>query len=78
MARPSQGVQDGKRVCVYIPLEVHDAIDSLVAVSGGTSKATFVRQALFAGLELYGLASSDLSTALAATKNSGTTTTGRK
>lgn len=52
MARPSRGITQGVRIETMVPVEVSAAIDSLVALSGGTSKATFVRQALLAGLRV--------------------------
>lgn len=70
MARPSQGIRDGVRIKVYIPRDVDAAINSLVAMSGGVSKATFLRQALFAGLEPYSLLTlaPEVAAALAVTK----------
>jgi len=50
MARPSQGITKGVRIETRIPAEVDAAIDSLVAASGGTSKATIARQAMLRGL----------------------------
>ena len=49
-----------------IPPELDEVINSLVAVSGGVSKATFVRQALLAGLAPYGLIRPEIAEALTA------------
>lgn len=73
MARPSQGITRGVRIETRVPHEVNAAIDSLVALSGGTSKATFVRQALLAGLRPYGLVYPEVAAALAPTKQAGPT-----
>jgi hypothetical protein len=78
MARPTQGITSGVRIETMVPSEVDAAIKSLVALSGGTSKATFVRQALLAGLEPYGLVHSDVAAALATTKQSGSINRDRK
>lgn len=77
MARPSQGISHGVVVRATVPQEVNEVIDSLVAASG-VSKATFVRQALFAGLEPYGLMRPELTAELAVTKHAGTTNSERK
>lgn len=63
----SKVIEDAVRIGLTIPAEVDDAINALVAMSGGVSKATFVRQALLAGLHPYGLVSPDIAKALAAT-----------
>jgi hypothetical protein len=60
-ARVAEMVSLGR---VRVPREVSDAIDTLVAMSGGTSKATFIRQALLAGLRPYALISPELEAAL--------------
>lgn len=78
MARPSQGITRGVRIGLMVPPEVDAAITSLVALSGGTSKATFVRQALLAGLQPYGLVYPEVAAALATTKQSGSTHRERK
>ncbi|MDH6237901.1 hypothetical protein [Cryobacterium sp. CG_9.6] len=78
MARPSQGIAQGVRIETMVPAEVSAAIDSLVALSGGTSKATFVRQALLAGLQPYGLVYPEVAAALATTKQAGPTNRERK
>ncbi|WP_146067706.1 hypothetical protein [Cryobacterium sp. M25] len=78
MARPSHGITRGARIETMVPREVSAAIDSLVAMSGGTSKATFVRQALLAGLEPYGLVYPEVAAALATTKHAGPTNRERK
>lgn len=70
MARPSQGVSDGVVVRATVPREVDAAINSLVAVSGGVSKSTFIRQALLAGLHHYAIVSPEMANALAVTKQS--------
>lgn len=67
MARPRVLPAGGVVVKAQVPAEVDAAIDGLVAASGGVSKATFVRQALLAGLQPYALFSPDLAQALAAT-----------
>ncbi|MCM3503021.1 hypothetical protein M3667_14205 [Microbacterium sp. P26] len=43
-------IQDGVYVKTFIPANVDDAINSLVATSGGVSKSTLLRQALLLGL----------------------------
>ena len=78
MARPSQGITQGVRIETMVPVEVSAAIDSLVALSGGTSKATFTRRALLAGLQPYGLVYPEVTAALATTKQAGTTNRERK
>jgi hypothetical protein len=68
MARPKAYAEGSTvKVGTQIPTEVDAAIDSLVALSGGISKATFIRQALLAGLQPYALVSPELADALAAT-----------
>ncbi|SDK71597.1 hypothetical protein SAMN05216282_11143 [Cryobacterium psychrotolerans] len=78
MARPSQGITQGVRIETMVPREVNAAIESLVAMSGGTSKATFVRQALLAGLQPYGLVYPEVAAAFATTKQAGLTNRERK
>lgn len=70
MARPSQGIAQGVVVRATIPTEVDAAINSLVAMSGGISKSTFIRQALLAGLQPYAITSPEIAGALAVTKQS--------
>lgn len=62
-----RAVQDAVRIGLTIPRDVDAAIDTLVAASGGVSKATFVRQALLAGLTPYGLVSAEMAAALTPT-----------
>jgi hypothetical protein len=78
MARQSQGIKTGVRIGLTVPSEVDAAIETLVAMSGGTSKATFVRQALLAGLEPYDLVHPDVAATLVTTKQSGSSTRERK
>jgi hypothetical protein len=55
------------RVETTIPPEVDGAIDTLVAASGGISKATLMRHALLEGLAPYGLLSESMAATLTST-----------
>lgn len=65
MARDRTLDEDSVVVRASVPAELAAAIDSLVGMTG-TSKATFMRQVIFAGLAPYALLSPDLAASLPA------------
>lgn len=65
MARPKTLPEGSVTVKTQIPTGLDTAVDDLVAVSGGVSKAAILRQAILIGLQLFAETNPELATALA-------------
>lgn len=65
MARPKTLPEGSVNVRTKIPAEVDAAVDELVAVSGGVSKAAILRQAILNGLLPFATSNPTLAEALA-------------
>jgi hypothetical protein len=65
MARPKTLPEGSVTVKTQIPAQVEAAVDDLVAVSGGVSKAAILRQAILTGLQQFADTNPELAQALA-------------